>query len=299
MSVRRFSLAAALALTVAVTVAIAAPQVTVVLTNGRQFTGTLVAQNNNNIGLIDFNGQRMSWPQRNVAVIEFTPGQPSPDELQQVSSLPVSNTVFSRVLSTSNAAAVLQDGRIVSGRLAAISNDGNQITLVTSNNQRDNYMTSDIARLYLNPRAAQNLYAMNQLPGAVGTTGTTGSGGLFGQGGTMTVPANRQWTQTGIYVHQGERLVFRASGRIRWNPQASSVVGPEGGSGLSPNYPVPTAGAGALIGRVGNSRPFLIPTNGEAVTMPAEGELTLGINDDLVSDNSGSYQVQIARSGGH
>ncbi len=297
MSVRTFSLAAVLALAVSVTVALAQPQVTVVLTNGQQYTGTLAVQNNN-IGLTSTTGQRMSWPQSSIAVIEFTPGQPDPQELQQVSSAAGSNqTILSRVLSSSNAAAVLLSGQIITGKFAGISADGNQITLITSGNQRNNYMSTDVARLYLNPSAAQNALAMNQQPsGAVGTTGTIGPNGVFGQAGTITVPANQQWTPTGITVHQGDRLAFRASGQIRWTGQATDVAGPQGGRAISPNYPVPTAGVGALIGRVGNSQPFLVPSNGETVTMPADGELTLGINDDVVSDNSGSFQVQIARA---
>jgi small nuclear ribonucleoprotein (snRNP)-like protein len=292
MSVRRFSLAAALALAVAVTAAYAAPQVTVVLTNGQQYTGALAAQNNgNNIALVAPNGQRMSWSSRSVAVIEFTPGQPSSEELQQVANLPGNQTVLSRVLSTSNVAAVLQDGQIISGRLVAISNDGNQITLVTANNQRDNYLASDIARLYLNPSAAQNALAMNQQsqPGAVGTTGT------LGQPTSVTIPANQAWTDTGIYVRRGERIQFNASGQIRWSPDFPRV-GPEGG-GSTPGAPMSAPG-GALIGRVGNSAPFVV-ANGQIVTAPADGELMLGINDDNVSDNTGNFQVQIAHSGGH
>ncbi len=296
MSVRRFSMAAVLVLTVAVAAALAQqPQVTVVLTNGQQYTGTLSAQNNN-IGLIGANGQRMSWPQNSIAVIEFTPGEPTPQELQQVSS--ASGNILNRVLSTSNTVAVLQDGQVVTGSFAGISNGGDQISLVTSGNQRNNYMASDIARLYLNPSAAQNALAMNQQPtGAVGTTGTMN--GVAGQAGTVAVPANQQWTPTGVNVHQGDRLAFRASGQVRWTANPTDVVGPQGGRAISPNYPVPTAGVGALIGRVGNSQPFVVPSNGETVTMPADGELMLGVNDDVVSDNSGGYQVQIFHSSGY
>ncbi len=135
----------------------------------------------------------------------------------------------------------------------------------------------------------------NQSPfGAVGTSGQMQSGRAM----SLTIPGNRKWTPTGIMVRQGDQLAFRATGRLKWGPGPGDVAGPEGGTAISPNYPVSTAGAGALIGRVGNSQPFLIPSNGETLTMPADGELQLGINDDIVSDNSGSYQVQIAHVGG-
>jgi hypothetical protein len=291
MSVRRFSLAAVLALAVAVAVVYAAPQVTVVLTNGQEFTGTLLAQTNgSNISLLGSNGQQMSWPQRSVAVIEFTPGQPSSAELQQISSLPGNQTVLSRVLSVSNAAAVLQDGQIISGRLAGISNDGNQITLVTANNQRNNYFASDIARLYVSPSSAQNALAMNQQsrPAAVGTTGA------LGQPISVTVPGNQAWTDSGIYVRRGERVQVNASGQVRWSPDLPAA-GPDG-SGSTPGAPLNAPG-GALIGRVGNSSPFVVPANGQIITMPADGELMLGINDDKLSDNTGNFQVQISHSG--
>jgi hypothetical protein len=55
--------------------------------------------------------------------------------------------------------------------------------------------------------------------------------------------------------------------------------------------------AGALIGRVGNSAPFLIGSNTQPIDMPTNGPLMLGINDDVLTDNSGSYSVNISREG--
>jgi hypothetical protein len=291
MSFRSFALAATLVVGIAAAVVLAQPQVTVVLTNGQAYEGTLVYRNNT-VGLMTSNGVRR-WPANNVALIEFTPGQPDPNELSNV------NTGITGFLSGARNVLVLNDGQVIAGNGVTISPDGNQVSINTSNG-RDNYTAGDIARLYLNPSAAQNALAMNQqASGAVGTTGTIGPNGVLGQSGTITVPANQHWTPTGIAVRQGDRLAFRASGQIRWTAQATDVVGPQGGRAISPNYPVPTAGVGALIGKVGNSQPFLLPTNGETVTMPADGELELGINDDQVSDNSGSFQVQIGRVAGH
>jgi len=44
---------------------------------------------------------------------------------------------------------------------------------------------------------------------------------------------------------------------------------------------------------VGNSQPFAIGTNREAIVMPADGELLLNINDDRRTDNSGSFSVRL------
>jgi len=62
-------------------------------------------------------------------------------------------------------------------------------------------------------------------------------------------------------------------------------------------YPLQGVPAGALIGRVGNGAPFAIGTNTAPITMPANGPLMLGINDDVLNDNSGSYSVNMSREG--
>ena len=61
----------------------------------------------------------------------------------------------------------------------------------------------------------------------------------------------------------------------------------------SPNAPIPGALVGALIGRVGNGRPFGIGNQTTALGMPGAGMLFLGINDDNCGDNSGQFRVEI------
>lgn len=133
------------------------------------------------------------------------------------------------------------------------------------------------------------------------TGGRTGAGtrnvqGTQGtQGGTFTVPANRQWTPTGIRVNQGELLRFTSTGEIRFTGNAADRAGVAG----SPDHkfvstaPLPTALAGALIGRIDNGLPFGIGDS-TSITAPASGLLYLGTNDDNVSDNSGQFQVVIS-----
>jgi PA-IL-like protein len=289
MSFRNLSLAAAFVLAVAVAVVLAQPQVTVVLTNGQSYNGSLVYRNNT-VGVMTANGLR-SFPATSVAVIEFAPGQPNPDELSQL------NTGISGFLSRTQNVLVLQNGQVLTGSGVSISQDGNQVSINTTNG-RNNYMASDIARLYLNPSAAQRLLASNQM-NSQAPMGAVGTSGQFGQAQTISVVANQPWTATGMTVNQGDQVSFRATGQIQWGPAPGQTAGPNGGRGISGNYPVPTAGVGAVIGRVGNSQAFVIPANGETVTMPASGPLYLGINDDNVSDNNGTFQVQIARTSGY
>src|SRR5439155_632294 len=124
-------------------------------------------------------------------------------------------------------------------------------------------------------------------------------GGRYAQpsiGGTFTVAANRQWTPTGIRVNQGEVLRFSSSGEIHFSGNAADHAGVAG----SPDHkfvggaPLPQALAGALIGRIDNGLPFGIGDQ-MTITAPASGLLYLGTNDDIVSDNSGQFQVVISR----
>jgi hypothetical protein len=56
--------------------------------------------------------------------------------------------------------------------------------------------------------------------------------------------------------------------------------------------PVPAAAAGALVAKVGpNGASFPIGGDQVTVTMPVNGVLYLGINDDGFADNKGNYQV--------
>ena len=115
------------------------------------------------------------------------------------------------------------------------------------------------------------------------------------QGGTFVVMGNRQWTPTGIRVNQGDVLRFTSTGEIAFTG-ANDRAGVAGSLAhkLVPGAPLPTAFAGALIGRIDNGLPFGIG-NQNSITIPASGLLYLGTNDDNVSDNSGQFQVIIAR----
>jgi hypothetical protein len=123
---------------------------------------------------------------------------------------------------------------------------------------------------------------------------TIGTGGSSA-GGTFSVPANRQWTPTGIRVNQGEVLRFTSTGEIRFSGNAADRAGVAG----SPDHkfiggaPIPNALAGALIGRIDNGLPFGIGDS-TTITAPASGLLYLGTNDDNVNDNSGQFQVVIS-----
>jgi hypothetical protein len=61
---------------------------------------------------------------------------------------------------------------------------------------------------------------------------------------------------------------------------------------MAGNSPLRGVTGGILIGRVGNSQPFVIGAESD-VTMPASGRLYFGVNDDDVRDNTGSFVIEM------
>ena len=99
-------------------------------------------------------------------------------------------------------------------------------------------------------------------------------------------------------MRQGDRLTFNSSGQIRVAqgdaPETLATVDGAGSFQGTGRYPVATAPAGALIGRIGNGAAFGIGSQ-TAITAPATGRLFLGVNDDGFGDNSGAFTVTVGR----
>lgn len=112
---------------------------------------------------------------------------------------------------------------------------------------------------------------------------------------SVIVPSNVEWTNTGINVTRGQHLRFATSGEILLSFSRDDVGRAAGAVQFrhSDKAPVPVTPVGSLIGRVANGRPFSIGDTKNAVEMPANGRLFLGVNDDHVADNSGNFVVKI------
>jgi hypothetical protein len=108
-----------------------------------------------------------------------------------------------------------------------------------------------------------------------------------------TVAAATPWNDTGVDVRAGMDVYFEASGRVRWGPDRQDGPAGEGGNRYNANRPIPGRPGGALIGRIGGSDPFLIGSETGPIRMRASGRLSLGVNDDYLQDNSGSWRVTI------
>ena len=107
----------------------------------------------------------------------------------------------------------------------------------------------------------------------------------------LTVPANVEWTDTGLYVAQGDRLRIIGEGawsNVRENPQ---YKGPEGwGSGVPSEHGLPLS---ALIARIGDG--YFLVGDGFGGPAPATGMLFVGMNDSAGThgDNLGEIKVSI------
>jgi hypothetical protein len=262
-------------------VAFAQTQVTFLMRSGERISGNLTYKGG---AAYTLNGRDIQA--RDVAVIAFVPNDPTP---QEVSKIP---TVDNNPVELERHVFVTRDGSMVWGKLYRFSPDGNIITFDQREGGRHDVAASNMARIYINPAAARSVYspilAANPSASAIGTSGANRA--------SVQIPGNQQWVATNFNVRRGETLHFNATGEVNWTPEAVDRATPRGaGSGRrSGKPPVGNAPGGALVARIDNGQPFLIGNQG-SVRMPANGQLFLGINDDVVADNTGDFFVNISR----
>jgi len=267
------------------TYALAAERATLILTNGERRSGEVVARGENAATFADGvlrvtdAGSEQAIPIDQVAVIDFTGGTASPLELSRTAPQPGMQT------------AIMRSGHAQAGKFVNIVR-GDTLLWENDKGQPEQYPLRDVSRIYLNPASARTVFNNERDRGPV-PSGTSGQVPL--QGATFQVAGNQAWTDTGITVNAGDRVVFRASGEINYGRSPGQTATPDGGADRRANYPVPAAPVGALIGRVGNSAAFGIGTQAQPLVMPASGRLMLGVNDNELADNSGVFSVVVAK----
>jgi hypothetical protein len=102
------------------------------------------------------------------------------------------------------------------------------------------------------------------------------------------------WKDTGIDVRAGQSVYFAATGRVRWGPGRQDTPEGERNSPRNDARPIPNRPAAALIGKIGDGEdPFFIGADQGAIRMRSSGRLFLGINDDFLKDNTGSFRVMV------
>jgi len=114
----------------------------------------------------------------------------------------------------------------------------------------------------------------------------------------FTLDGAKIWTDTGITLEAGQRIIFAASGTLRYS-DAKADNGPDGLArgfkDLIRILPFNDAGRGALIGRVGDAdvaQPFLIGARKDVVS-PISGKLSLGINQANSDTGTSFYNVKV------
>ena len=120
----------------------------------------------------------------------------------------------------------------------------------------------------------------------------------------VTVDAAQEWTDSGIAVRKGDRLIFWATGQIQPRSKPNTTLGPDGDGGLY--YRV---GKGGLLGRIGTERPFTIgarthlfrrggkgshlPFAPPPIEMKRDGTLRLGFKGWSGGSYQGAFSVSI------
>jgi hypothetical protein len=127
----------------------------------------------------------------------------------------------------------------------------------------------------------------------------------------ITVPANAGWVDTGIDVEEGREFVFQGEGRIslqKGNPDAG--CDPQGYDIQGLHQPLPDCNLGCLAGKVTRILAvrmdektgeevrdelikFFYIGREQTVSIPLQGRLFLGVNENVVKDNDGEFTVSI------
>jgi hypothetical protein len=259
---------------------------TVLLRNGDRVSGVLEDVDNNTVFVRVSRDDQRRINLGEVALIDFAGG---------ASGLPETELAAAR---GANHLALLRGGNSLQGHFVDIrggeaggAGQANALIFRTTDGREQSIPLNDVARVYLGnfPTAT----VANNAPAPPVTTSNTPI-----PAGAVRVPANATWVATPYTVRRGDRVSFNASGQIQLSDNPSDVAQPAGS--LSQRHangsPLPQNFAGALIAKVGNSAPFPIGNNTAPITMPANGQLYLMVNDDEVSDNHGEFIVQITPS---
>ena len=240
---------------------------TLTLRSGERVSGDLV-----DLGGVGYtirvNGNERQIAQNDVAVIDFTGGTMSAADWAKFSG---------------TSQVVLRSGQTIDGSLYDIGGASPlHLTVKTASGDRE-FSSNDVARIVI--ARPDNV--------ATSTSGAAAIADTPAVAGAVTVQSGQPWTSTGRTVRKGQQVSFTTTGEIQLSGNTADTANADGAKDgrLAPNAPLRNVAAGALIGKVGNSAPFPIGANSQPITMPANGVLYLGVNDDGFADNRGNFQV--------
>ena len=269
---------------------LAVERVTFILTDGARIDGAIPSRTVTSANLsrgnfaVSIGNREMEIPMRDVAVIDFAGDRPSIAELNAVSGAPQEVIVF-------------RSGRSEFGRLVNLVDE--RVRWRHEGGAIEDLPMRDVRRVYLDPAAAREVFgATIGRPPVYPRDNRVEFGRIVSPPEGVQVPARSEWADTGISVRKGDLLTFSATGEIMWGDKSSQIASPDGAAlAKRDKYPVPAMPVGGLIGKVGGSHPFPIGSNPNAIRMPADGHLLLGVNDNHRGDNSGTFYVVVRSVG--
>lgn len=276
---------------------------TFVLTDGERLTGSVVnsadtrtrVRGRSEFHLRAQDGTDVPVPVEQVAIIQFVGGLPLEEEIL---AAPSNGHLLS-----------LRNGDLRQGQLVGFVG-GTTLRWANPRGGIVDVPVSQVRRIVLNGDRARELYNIGAASVDSGSAWSSDAprrnrraarSNAIGaiELGRVTVRSTTAWTDGGLTVQAGDILLFDPSGQIAFSRNPDHVATPEGHGareGREQGLPVETALVGALIGKVGpRGRPFPIGAGEQDIEMPANGRLYLGVNDDGLDDNSGSFRVVIYR----
>lgn len=255
--------------------------ITVLLRSGERVSGRLEDLASGTLFIRVSTHDQRKLPVAEVALIDYVGGAQGLPETELGSARGADHVL------------VMRDSQVVSGRLMDIEGgvgsdkpaDRRVYVFKTTGGEERRVAAEQVGRVYL-----------GQFPSGTGSAAAGGKTLSMPESASgVRVPANQAWTATGIRVNEGQNVTFSVQGEVQLSASAdnrATAAGAEGGRRAADRAPLPSALAGALVGRVGNGAPFGIG-NQTNVPMPATGELFLGVNDDELGDNSGGFVVDV------
>lgn len=109
----------------------------------------------------------------------------------------------------------------------------------------------------------------------------------------VTLQAKNDWTSTQLVVKKGSKIRVTASGTAKIDATGSAIT-PAGANRPDPHKLIPDKPTGALVAVIGddNNEYIFIGAQTEFVAQ-RDGLLFLGINEGILSDNSGFFLVRV------
>lgn len=186
---------------------------------------------------------------------------------------------------------VLRDGRRVSGRLVSIAEGLVEFEAQRGRlgRERLRFDQADVARIEFDEFSRPS----DSFDSAL-SPDDNGGRPVGMREREVLVLAEAGWKDTGLALRAGQTVYFNASGRVRWGPGRQDGPAGERNSPRNDARPIPSRPGASLIGRIGEGADyFFIGDEHGPIRVRNDGRLYLGINDDFLADNSGSFRVTV------